>query len=141
MNKIAQASKGAKIRAVPILKHIRHACTSVKGHSVYTCAQRTSVVPSTLMLFLPVRINIERNFSCTLFLGNIMRDGFCLNQVFSIYLQDGRTPLVLASNNGRNEVIHLLLNHGAKVDFPNTVSKQQTVCEQTNYLAVSLAHL
>ena len=27
---------------------------------------------------------------------------------------------VLASNNGRNEVIHLLLNHGANVDFPNT---------------------
>ena len=38
-----------------------------------------------------------------------------------IPMQDGRTPLVLASSNSRNEIINLLLEHGAKIDFPNTV--------------------
>ena len=36
-------------------------------------------------------------------------------------MQEGRTPLILASNLGRNEVIDLLLDHGANIDLPNTV--------------------
>ena len=42
----------------------------------------------------------------------------------SMHMQEGRMPLVLACYNGRNDIIHLLLDHGANVDFSNTVWQQ-----------------
>ena len=76
------------------------------------------------MLFLPVHIACGGLVhSCTLILDNTIKRWLLpQSNLFYIYVQDGRTPLVLASNNGRNEVIQLLLNHGAKIDFPNVVS-------------------
>ena len=52
-----------------------------------------------------------------------------IKSVLSHNIQEGRTPLVLASNNGRNEVIDLLLDHGANIDFPNTVCTIATAFE------------
>ena len=37
-------------------------------------------------------------------------------------LQDGDTPLILASHNGHKDIVEVLLNHGAEVDLPNNVS-------------------
>ena len=37
-------------------------------------------------------------------------------------LQDGNTPLILASQKGHKDIVEVLLNHGAEVDLPNKVS-------------------
>ena len=55
-----------------------------------------------------------KNYSAT-----VLEQHAMASASINLYVQDGRTPLVLASNNGRNKVIQLLLNHGAKIDFPN----------------------
>ena len=45
-------------------------------------------------------------------------------------LQDGTTPLILASLKGHKDIVEVLLNHGAEVDLPNKVS----VCVSCSYL-------
>ena len=45
-------------------------------------------------------------------------------------LQDGVTPLILASQKGHKDIVEVLLNHGAEVDLPDKVS----VCVSCSYL-------
>ena len=48
-----------------------------------------------------------------------------MNYVFIVLyhsLQDGITPLILASQEGHKDIVEVLLNHGAEVDLPNKVS-------------------
>ena len=45
-------------------------------------------------------------------------------------LQNGFTPLILASHKGHKDIVEVLLNHGAEVDLPNKVS----VCVSCGYL-------
>ena len=37
-------------------------------------------------------------------------------------LQNGTTPLSLASQEGHKDIVEVLWNHGAEVDLPNKVS-------------------
>ena len=37
-------------------------------------------------------------------------------------LQDGNTPLIVASQEGHKDIVEVLLNHGAEVDLPDKVS-------------------
>ena len=50
-------------------------------------------------------------------------------------LQDGTTPLFLASQEGHKDIVEVLLNHGAEVDLPNKVS----VCVSYHYLVRQLS--
>ena len=45
-------------------------------------------------------------------------------------LQNGTTPLILASHEGHKDIVEVLLNHGAEVDLPDKVS----VCVSCSYL-------
>ena len=50
-------------------------------------------------------------------------------------LQDGATPLILASQEGHKDIVEVLLNHGAEVDLPNKVSVCVS-CSHLNFQAV-----
>ena len=48
-----------------------------------------------------------------------------MNYVYIVLLhslQNGAIPLGFASQNGRKDIVEVLLNHGAEVDLPNKVS-------------------
>ena len=45
-------------------------------------------------------------------------------------LQDGFTPLIVASQEGHKDIVEVLLNHGAEMDLPQKVS----VCVSCSYL-------
>ena len=56
-----------------------------------------------------------------------------MNYVYIVLLhslQDGYTPLIIASQEGHTDVVEVLLNHGAEVDLPQKVS----VCVSRSYL-------
>ena len=56
-----------------------------------------------------------------------------MNYVYIVLLhslQDGDTPLILASQKGHKDIVEVLWNHGAEVDHPNKVS----VCVSCSYL-------
>ena len=42
------------------------------------------------------------------------------------HIQEGVSPLLIASENGHKAVVQLLLNHGAKIDTQANVCKQHT---------------
>ena len=48
-------------------------------------------------------------------------------------LQDGVTPLNVASQEGHKDIVEVLLNHGAEVDLPDKVS----VCVSYHYISGS----
>ena len=50
-------------------------------------------------------------------------------------LQDGVTPLILASQDGHKDTVEVLLNHGAEVDLPHKVSVCVS-CSHLNFHAV-----
>ena len=50
-------------------------------------------------------------------------------------LQNGATPLILASQEGHKDIVEVLLNHGAEVDLPDKVS----VCVSYHYLVDQLS--
>ena len=48
-----------------------------------------------------------------------------MNYVYIVLLhslQNGVTPLILASHEGHKDIVEVLLNHGADVDLPSKVS-------------------
>ena len=48
-----------------------------------------------------------------------------MNYVYIVLLhslQNGTTPLSLASQKGHKDIVEVLLNHGAEVDLPDKVS-------------------
>ena len=50
-------------------------------------------------------------------------------------LQNGATPLIVASLKGHKDIVEVLLNHGAEVDLPHKVS----VCVSYHYLVAQLS--
>ena len=58
----------------------------------------------------------------------------CVYIVLHHSLQDGDTPLILAIHKGHKDIVEVLLNHGAEVEFPNKVS----VCVSYHYLVPQL---
>ena len=56
-------------------------------------------------------------------------------------LQDGATPLILASHNGHKDIVEVLLNHGAEVDLPNKVSVRISYHYLVDQLSVILEYV
>ena len=51
-----------------------------------------------------------------------------MNYVLHHSLQNGVTPLILASQEGHKDIVVVLLNHGAEVDLPDKVSVCVSYC-------------
>ena len=73
--------------------------------------------------FLLRSIYIE-NISITLFSKHLHY--FEINEILILlltsFLQDGATPLMFAAQNGHNEAVKILVQHGAGVDMQDMVS-------------------
>ena len=46
----------------------------------------------------------------------------CIKFTCHLFLQDGSTPLMCAAQNGHNEAVKILVQHGAGVDTQDAVS-------------------
>ena len=66
-------------------------------------------------------LSLEQHESmwCICYESNIAIGGFVLPLMCLI--QEGLTPLYIASQHGQNDVVQLLLDSGASVDKPNKV--------------------
>ena len=61
-----------------------------------------------------------------------------MNYVYIVLLhslQDGDTPLILASQEGHKDIVEVLLKYGAEMDLPNKVS----VCVSYHYQVPQLS--
>ena len=50
-----------------------------------------------------------------------------LHFIHHSFLQDGLTPLMFAAQNGHNEAVKILVQHGAGVDMQDVVSRHAQI--------------
>ena len=99
-------------------------------------------------LFLKVQCSVSWHplILVSLQAADVCGECFCthllivMNYVYIVLyhsLQDGNTPLILASQEGHKDIVEVLLNHGAEVDLPDMVS----VCVSLPWELMDIYHV